>query len=404
MRLALISVSAEDETGHRPVGMLPLFDGNIIEKQVKSAQNMGAEKIILLSAKMHAGLLSYLDVLKFRDIDAEIVRDADDLGRYASPEDDLIFLGDGIFPGKEIENHLVTERDELIYVVANADMYSGFERIDLNHRWLGIALLNASHLVEISQIPAEWDIGSALLRTAVQSGCSREVVADADMQEDAVLQLINSDMSASYAHRQLDNINIPAQNFLDRYIVWPLMRMAMPFLWKARDAKRYTSLASVICAAMALGFGFINWDFISPVISLLLLMIGALSLLLYRRISIFSFDHGKRHMIGPIFYLLGAATLTVIVARNAPAASLFADMAILAILFGNLWITHTTADNGRLSWIKPDVLLILSILLIAGGLGLFSMGLYFSALVCTAYLVAAHSRQFAPDLQVDRVE
>lgn len=373
--------------------MLPLFDGNILDKQVESVLNMGAEKIILLSPIMHAGLLRYVDTLKHHDIDAEIVRDAGDLGQYASPSDDLVFLGDGIFPGEEIETSLAARQDELIYVVANADMYSGFERIDLSHRWLGIALFKAARLDEISQIPEDWDIGSALLRTAVQSGCDRKLVPDPDMQADAVPQLLDADMSAAYAKRQLGNIHIPKQNFLDRYIVWPLMRKALPLLWEAHDAKKYIGIASLACAVIAVGLGLIVW----PVASLALLLIGALTVLLHDRMSIFASGHDKHHLTGPIFYLLGAAALTVIVVRNAQPAVLYADITILAVIFGHLWIIRTIPDDTGLDWIKPDILLILSILLIATALGYFAIGLYAAALFCTGYLLITQSQHFAPD-------
>lgn len=373
--------------------MLPLFDGNILDKQVASVLNMGAEKVILLSPTMNAGLLRYVDALKARNIDAEIVRDAGDLAQYASRQDDMLFLADGVFLGEKIEVSLTARRDELIYVVANADIYSGFERIDLNHRWLGIALFAAARLDEIARIPEDWDIGSALLRTAVQSDCERKLVADADMQTGAAPQLLDAGASASYAKRQLGNTHIPAQNFLDRYIVWPLMRKAIPLLWEAPDAKKYTCFAGLSCAVIALGLGLIAW----PVAALVLLFIGALTLLLHSRITIFAFDHGKSRLTGPLFYLLGAGALTAIVVRSAQPDALLAELTLLAILCGLLWAVRYGPGNGALDWIKPDTVLTVCILLVAAVLGYFSAGLYIAALFCTAYFIIAQSRHFAPD-------
>lgn len=376
--------------------MLPLFDGNIVDKQVESAQNMGAEKIILLSPAMHAGLWRYADGLKVRNIDIEIVRDAGDLAQYASPQDDLLYLGDGVLPRESIEQALRMQSDELIYVVANDDIYSGFERIDLSHRWLGIALFKASRLSEISEIPEDWDIGSALLRTAVQSGCERTLISDADMQADAAARLPDAQTSADYAKRQVGNIHIPKQNFLDRYIAWPLMRRAIPLLWEAPEAKKYISVASLACAAIAVGFSLIAW----PVASLAFLFLGALTLLLHSRISIFSFGNGKSRLTGPIFYLLGAAALAVTVYRSAHSEALVAEMTILAILFCLLWAIRTVPDIAALNWIKPDAVLISGILLAAGITGYLAMGFYASALFCAAYLAIAHSRRFAADSHV----
>ena len=58
---------------------------------------------------MHGALLQYADALKARNIDAEIIRNASDLQQYASDQDDLIFLGDGIFPEESLESDLLEQ-------------------------------------------------------------------------------------------------------------------------------------------------------------------------------------------------------------------------------------------------------------------------------------------------------
>lgn len=398
MRLALISVSTEQEVGHGPSGLLPLFDGTVVERQVQSVQNMGAKKIILLSPTMHGSLLQYADSLKLRNIDAEIIRNAGDLQQYASDKDDLIFLGDGILLGDSLERDLLERSEELIYAVANAEIYSDFERIDLGHRWLGIALLRASRLEEICQIPDDWDIGSALLRTAVQLECARELVSDEDMQADSVAQLFNYETSQAYADRQLSELRIPGQNFLDRYVIWPLTRKAMPLLWQAPDAKKYTGMVSIISGLIAMGLSVFVW----PVASLAILFAGSLALMLYNRISIFSTKYGAFDLVSLLFYLFAAMTLTITVVRNAQASALFAEMALLVILFGNLWIVSRTSDSNRLGGIRPDIYLVLLGLLIAGAFGFFSIGLYIAAISSMAYLVAASVGRFAGESAVVR--
>tara|TARA_R110000772_G_scaffold23506_4_gene62929 strand:- start:631 stop:1797 length:1167 start_codon:yes stop_codon:yes gene_type:complete len=383
--------------GHGPVGLLPLFDSNIVEKQVQSVRNMGAEKIIFLCPTMHGALLQYTDILKGQGIDAEIVRNASDLGQYASREDFLIFLGDGIFPEHSFEEHLSGQSGELIYVVANADAYADFERIDLSHRWLGIALLRAERLGEISQIPDDWDIGSALLRTAVQSECRRELISDEDMRADAVPQLLNSEASITYAKRQLNKMEIPKQNFLDKFVVWPLMRRAIPSLWKAPETKKYIGIASMVCAVIAAGLGFI----VSPAVSLGFLFVGALALALHNRIAIFSVKNGKPDRASPFFYLVAAIVLIIAVLRDGQQAALFADITILLLFFGNLWMVNTAPDHPQLNWMRPDILLVLIILLVSSAFGFFAIGLYISAILCVIYLIAARHARFISKARSD---
>ncbi|WP_108809884.1 hypothetical protein [Sphingorhabdus sp. Alg231-15] len=391
MRLALISLSTEVSAGDGPVGMLPLFDATIVERQVRSVRNMGAEKIIFLSPAMHSGLLQYTDSLIQQDIDVEIARNVSDLGQYASAEDDLIFLSDGIFPDQSIEEHLSNQSGELIYVVVNAEEYADFERIDLGHRWLGIALVKADRLSEISQIPDDWDIGSALLRTAVQSECRREVLSDDDLQSDAVTQVLNADTAMTYQNRRLGKLRLSKQNLLDRLVSWPLMRKALPILWKRPESKKYLGIGSIVTALSAIALAVLDW----PVVALVFLLIGSVSMQMRNRISLFSTRNENYGPISLFFCLMAAIVLTVSVLRMSPAGALVGDMTVLMLFFGNLWMVHSAPDNLRLNWIRPDISLILIIFIVASGFGFFSIGLYFAALLCLAYLVVAHNGRWS---------
>ncbi len=377
--------------------MLPLFDSNILSRQVQSVRQMGAEKIIFLSPTMHGGLLQYADDLKSHDIQADVARTAMDLQQYISQDDDLIFLGDGVFPDHSIEQKLRRQSDELIYVVSNADNYENFERIDLTHRWLGIAILKTQHLAEIAEIPDDWDIGSALLRTAVQAECKRELVTDADMQADAVPQLLNLEATEAYAKRQLSEIELPKQNFFDKFVTWPLMRRLMPFLWQSPSAKNYSGFASLGAATVALMIGLLGW----PILSLGLLFAGSIALVFHHRISIFSVQNTRTDLVGLCFYLLAAIVLTVAVFHHATPEALLGDITILLLLCGNLWLAYTLSDNRRLSRVMPDIPLILLVLLLATALGAFAIGLYFATLLCLAYLIFAQRDRSRPESQDD---
>ena len=346
---------------------------------------------------MHSELLQYADDLKKHDIQADIARTAMDLQQYMSQGDDLIFLGEGIFPNHSIEQKLHGQSDELIYVVSNADNYENFERIDLTHRWLGIAVLKTERFAEIAEIPDDWDIGSALLRTAVQAECKRELVSDPEMQADAVPQLLNLEETESFAKRQLGEIDFPKQNFFEKFVTWPLMRKLMPFLWKSPSSKSYSGFASLAAATVAVVLGVLGW----PAPSLSLLFIASVTLVVHQRISIFSVQDQRAHLVDLCFRLLAAAVLTVAVVHHAKPESLAADITILLLLVGNLWLANTLSDNSRLKGIMPDTPLILLVLSAAATFGLFSTGLYLSALMCLAYLMIAQNARGTKESQDD---
>jgi hypothetical protein len=238
-------------------------------------------------------------------------------------------------------------------------------------------------LAEISDIPDDWDIGSALLRTAVQAGCERVLLSDAKMQSDAVSQLLNIQDSEAFAKRQLGKKNILKQNFLDRFVIWPLMRKLIPLLWNMPQAKSYFGLASLGVAIVALALLFLNW--LGAALGLLL--IGSIALTLHDRISIFSSEEGKAAFIGPLFRALVMVVLTVAVVRASQAGLLLGNLTMLLMLLGTLWLAFVQSENRKFDIVMPDIPLVLLTLLIATAFGSFLIGLYLTALYCLAYLL-----------------
>ena len=104
MKLALISLAKDDPEGGGPIGLLPLFDHMVVDRQVRVAARLGAEKIVFLCPTIPGAILQYIDELKARDIDAEIVRTARELVQYSSDENDLLVFADGVLPSSKVES------------------------------------------------------------------------------------------------------------------------------------------------------------------------------------------------------------------------------------------------------------------------------------------------------------
>ena len=181
MKLALISLAKDDLDGNGPIALLPLFGGSLLDLQIGAAQRFGCEKYIFLCPVTHGALLQKIDAMKQQGLDAEYVRSPSDLVQYASDQDHIVYIADGILPNAEIVEQLSGAPQELLFTVLHADEYQEFERIDLNQRWLGIVSLKTSRLSAMIDIPDDWEVGSALLRTAVQADCPRAIISDRRM-------------------------------------------------------------------------------------------------------------------------------------------------------------------------------------------------------------------------------
>src|SRR3546814_5659744 len=78
----------------------------------------------------------------------------------------------------------------------------GFERIDAQYRWAGLARLNFRQLmdtVHTLDLLADWDLQSTLLRHAVQAGAGRLPVEDEALRSEEHTSELQSLMRISFA-------------------------------------------------------------------------------------------------------------------------------------------------------------------------------------------------------------
>ncbi|NCO48987.1 MAG: hypothetical protein GW850_03900 [Sphingomonadales bacterium] len=383
VKLALISLAKDDLDGHGPIALLPLFAGTLLDLQVNAAQRFGCEKFIFLCPVTHGALLQKIDAMKQQGLDAEYVRSPSDLVQYASDQDHIIYIADGILPNDEIIEQLSGAPQELLFTVLHAEEYQEFERIDLNQRWLGIVSLKASRLVAMIDIPDDWEIGSALLRTAVQADCPRAIISDRRMGSGAIAHLQSEISAAQFTRRKLKNMPARKDNFLNRFLLRPLIKRSLPRLWTKKAAPQYLqifTLFSGLMAVVAAVFGYF-------VAALGLFFAGSIAQL--TRASMVQFDTALkvRDWTGLALDLLVAAGVAILLLQASDVMTLVPNLVIFTLLLAHLLLLKTGPDNIRLALLQPDMRLVLLILLLTTIFVPISYGIYAAALYSGLSLV-----------------
>ncbi|MEH6828425.1 hypothetical protein [Parasphingorhabdus sp.] len=383
MKLALISLAKDDLDGHGPIALLPLFAGTLLDLQINAAQRFGCEKFIFLCPVTHGALLQKIDAMKQQGLDAEYVRSPSELVQYASDEDHIIYMADGILPNAEIVDQLSGVPQELLFTVLHAEEYQEFERIDLNQRWLGIVSLNASRLVAMIDIPDEWEIGSALLRTAVQADCPRAIISDRRMGSGAISHIQSEVSAAQFTRRKLKEMPVEKDNFLNRFLLRPLIKRSLPRLWRKRAAPQYLqicSLAAGITGILTAGFG-------ESVAALTLFFIGSIAQ--FTRTSMVQFDNvvKGRDWTGLALDGLVATGVAILLLQASDALTSAPNLVILILLLAHLLLLRGEPGAIRLALIKPDMRLVLLILLLVSIFGPITYGIYAAALYSGLSLV-----------------
>lgn len=382
MKLALISLLDEGRDGGGPSGLQSIFDGSVLNQQVQFVRDLGAETILLISAAIPGTLMQKVDAFRQQDIDVEVMRNGADLAKYASEEGQFLFLGDGVLPGNEVRDALSNDDLESIFVVDNADEYSDYERVDLTHRWLGVAALKASRLQELEAIPEDWDVGSAMLRTAVQSECQRQVMTDDQMAGGAVYALRNSDAISEYVQHKLHDHDRPRGNFLERFVTWPLARIGVRTLGAMKNAGQYLGAATSILGVFACITAWFAW----PVPTLVLLIIAQLVRKQRDAFDIFSTEVDRHQSFSGVAVAIWSAALLILTVKISAPAVLIPNLVILAGLLLNIMASNKYNQNNKVEMFRPDFMLVLLLALTGGFFGQVFTGLYAGFLVTALYL------------------
>lgn len=383
MKLALISLAKDDLDGNGPIALLPLFAGTLLDLQIRAAQRFGCEKFIFLCPVTHGALLQKIDAMKQQGFDAEYVRNPSDLVQYASDQDHVIYIADGILPNDEIVEQLSGPPQELLFTVLQAEEYQEFERIDLNQRWLGIVSLNAARLVAMIDIPDEWEIGSALLRTAVQADCPRAIISDRRMGAGAISHIQSELSAAQFTRRKLKDMPGKKDNFLNRFLLRPLVKRSLPMLWTKRAAPQYLQIFTLLAGVGSIGTAVFGY----AVASLSLLFFGSVAQ--FARVSMMQFANAakSRDWTGLALDTLVATGVAILLLQASNPMTLVPNLVIYATLLAHLLLLRAGSGNARLALIKPDLRLVLLILLAAAVLGPIAFGIYAAVLYSGLTLV-----------------
>ncbi len=383
MKLALISLAKDDLDGNGPIALLPMFDGTLLDLQVRAAQRFGCEKFIFLCPVTHGALLQKIDAMKQEGLDAEYVRSPRDLLQYATEQDHVIYLADGILPNDEIIDQLSQPPQELLFTVLHGDEYQEFERIDLNQRWLGIVSIRASRLTALIDVPDDWEIGSALLRMAVQADCPRAILSDRKMGAGAISH-VQSELSAGqFTRRKLKEMPATGDNFLDGFLLRPLIKKSLPKLWTRKKAPQYLGVFSLAAGVGAIFSAIFSY----PILSLALLILGGIGQ--FARTVMVQFGHNVKKADWPdsALDMLAAAGLTALVVKASDAPTMVPNLVILALMLGHLLLSRTESTAGGVALARPDMRMALLALLLAGIFGNLVYGLYAAALYTGMFLV-----------------
>ena len=254
---ALIGAYQEDDQGALRA-LLPLSGRTLIEYQVRCAAAAGTAPIVVVVERVPQALQDAFERLRLDGIGVFPVSDVQDAVSRFEAGATIMLIGDGIAPTADLVARLAEEPEAVVVTVPDDEAHEGFERIDSESRWAGVAVVDAHLLGSTAAMLGDWDLQSTLLRRAIQEGALR--VPSENVSVEPILVERAEDLE-TFQRRLLQASRGMRTDWVSRYLLPPVEELATEQLmetgvrptWLIWAALALTIAAAVCCLRGWLG-------------------------------------------------------------------------------------------------------------------------------------------------------
>lgn len=251
---------------------------SLLEHQIGQLGRLGVSRFLVEVDHVTGALLHLADSNSKNGRSVEFVRSGSDIQRLLHPSDRMWVQSEAVYVAPDLLKQMLSHAGAFIVTLDGRDENEAFERIDLNTRWAGVALLEAQTAVSLQNLPEGWSMTSSILRQALQDKVNFYTLNQRYIQ-DGKLRLVRSVKDFSTLNREILVGRIDqSDGFLETRVLAPIAARIAPSVWGISAGPALVSGASIISAASSLGLGamgFIPAAIIAAIVAIVLNILGA---------------------------------------------------------------------------------------------------------------------------------
>lgn len=264
MPLAALLI-AGDRPGHAILGT-PRIDFLL-----RRAQAAGASHAVIYTERVTEAILASAMRLRQDGIGVDIARTAADAAERIHPDESVLLISRDLVVAPARLSMLAGANNPTLLCVADDSAHADFELIDAATRWTGYARIDGEMLRRTVAMVGDWDLGSTLLRRAVQGGAQRLTLTAEQAGQD--LTIASTAAAAQVAGRKLiAQAPAPVAGWTTHWLLTPAGRAIARISGEAGVEARWLSQGGLALLAMAVLSALAGWI----VASLALLVLGYL--------------------------------------------------------------------------------------------------------------------------------
>ena len=177
MRIAILSALSKPPYEEARPAFRRIGSADVLSLQALTCRRLGCEKVVCLTSDASGELDGLRQFCRDAAIPLVFAKSASDVRREVTADDEVLAMEEGLLPRPEASAALASERPVVYARDANDTRWQAMERIDAERRWAGVMLLPGRCGEELSRLPEDVDVVSALLRIGLQRHVSIKPIA-----------------------------------------------------------------------------------------------------------------------------------------------------------------------------------------------------------------------------------
>lgn len=331
----------------------------LIERQAARLGDVGIEQIFVSVAAVPAELLSAFDRIRRRGMQVTPVRAAADLVAAVGSGDRVLLVADGLQASGAHYSAMARAGGPTILVTGDTPLTQGFERIDAQARWGGLALITPKMITDLADLPGEWDMLLTLLRFAVQAEAVRLYCEPALFEQGDITVVADAATAALLEQSSLQQVEYGGIGLGRSGLFMPLVRMMGPLLVRSATTAR---ILPYVTGLLWIGVGLLAILGLSAA-SAIAAVLGCLGLAGMRFLSSFraesaAQDRARAAIRSFALVLLGLFPCLLALSKYDHLPPMLAEAALAPCLAGIIllarWLYEEMGETRRFHWLLPD--------------------------------------------------
>ena len=348
MLAGLLFATADASDRHDTLAAtLPIGGVTLIEFQARLLIAAGASQIVVVVSRLTPELLGAVNRMSRRGVAVDTVRGPAEVIAKLHPLARVVWLADGLVTTNGVVEAMRDREGDTLLVAPDAD---GLERIGPGVMWAGVATIDPQRIADVAKLPSDYDFASSLLRVVAQRGAAQLALPAAAVRDGHGIQRDSRALVAKGRAALVAALG-KRQNWIDRFLIAPLARLALPPLVARGVPATMLAAAGLTIAAGGLAALVMGWS--APGLGAVVAAIA-----LFALSDVLAWLRDERRLIAVVKWSVpaAAAVATILFGRQ---AGLDAGTATAPLLALSIVVAGALAERAagpaprRLWWATP---------------------------------------------------